>query len=219
VIEQIGAFLGAVGGILWLDANTIRALQSAPNGLTFALWILLLGTLSDVIGDSPLLFINRMSPGRFWVALAIELVLSLVRLAIWFVSFWVLVLVLNRSVSLTNIVLVVGIGYAPMLLSLFVVIPSVGPLIGRVLHAWTLVTILASMAVAVGASPWEIVAPGAVAVLLILAVRRWSDRVSVAVLSGISRRLVGVDVMQRTRAMDPKLVMATRASHTVGRAV
>ena len=46
-------------------------------------------------------------------------------------------------------------GYAPMLLSLFVVIPSVGPFIGRWLHAWTLVTILASMAVAVGAgSVW-----------------------------------------------------------------
>jgi len=217
VIEQIGAFFGIVGGILSLDANTIRAVQSAPNGLAVALWILLLGTLSDVVGDSPLLFINRMSPGRFWVALAIELVLSLVRLAIWFVSFWILLLVLHRSVSLSTIVLVVGIGYAPMLLSLFVVIPSVGPLVGRVLHAWTLVTILASMAVAVGASPWEVLAPGAVAVLLILAVRRWSDRVSVAVLSGISRRLVGVDVMQRTRAMDPPLVMAARDSRTASR--
>jgi hypothetical protein len=217
VIEQIGAFFGIVGGILTLDANTIRAVQSAPSGLTVALWILLLGTLSDVIGDSPLLFINRMSPGRFWVALAIELVLSLVRLAIWLVSFWILLLLFNRSVSLSSIVLVVGIGYAPMLLSLFVVIPSVGPFIGRWLHAWTLVTILASMAVAVGASPWEILAPGAVAVLLILAVRRWSDRVSVAVLSGISRRLVGVDVMQRTRAMDPLLVMAARDSRTASR--
>src|SRR5262249_27669105 len=159
-----------------------------------AIWILLLGTLSDVIGDSPLLFINRMRPGRFAAALGIEAVLSIVRDVIWLVSFWVLISLLRQGpVSFSEVVLIVGIGYAPMLLSFLVIIPSAGPLIGRVLQAWTLVAILASMAVAVNQSPWQLLASGIVVVLAIVLVRRWSDRVSVTLLGSISRSLVGVD--------------------------
>jgi hypothetical protein len=213
VVEQIGAFFEAVGGVLWLNADAIRAIQSAPGGLAIAIWILVLGTLADVVGDSPLLFINRMRPGRFAAALGIEAVLSIVRLVIWLVSFWVVMMVLSQgAVSLAQVVLVVGIGFAPMLLSFLVIIPSAGPLIGRILQAWTLVAILASMAVAVNQSSWPLLATGIVVVLAIVLVRRWSDRLSVTVLGRISRALVGVDVMQRTRAMDPLLAIAARNS-------
>jgi hypothetical protein len=206
----------AVDAILSLDPAAIHAVQTAPGALSVAIWILLLGTLSDVLGDSPLLFINRMRPGRFAAAVGIEAVLSVVRVAIWILSFWVLVNVLHLgSASLADVVLVVGLGYAPMLLSFLVLIPFLGPVIGRILHAWTLVTILASIAVATNSSPWQVLAPGLVAVLLILLVRRWSDRVSVAVLGGISRSAVGTDVMQRTRAMDPRLVMSRTTAQRV----
>src|SRR6516225_3628312 len=186
----------AVGAMLSLDPAAIHAVQTAPGALSVAIWILLLGTISDVLGDSPLLFINRMRPGRFAGAVGIEAVLSVVRVAIWILSFWILVNVLDlSSVSLADVVLVVGLGYAPMLFSVLVLIPFLGPVIGRVLHAWTLMTILASIAVAANSSPWQVLAPGLVAVLLILIVRRWSDRVSVAVLGGVSRSAVGTDVM------------------------
>jgi hypothetical protein len=199
----------AVGAMFSLDPNAIHAVQTAPGALSLAIWILLLGTVSDVLGDSPLLFIRKMRRGRFAAAVGIEAVLSVVRVAIWILSFWILVNVLQLgSVSLADVVLVVGLGYAPMLLSVLVLIPFLGPVIGRVLHAWTLVTILASIAVFANSSPWQVLAPGLVAVVLILIVRRWSDRVSVAVLGGISRSLVGTDVMQRTRAIDPRLVMS-----------
>jgi hypothetical protein len=213
VADQIAAFTSAVGSILSLDPNAIRQLQTAPYALSLAIWILLLGTLSDVLGDSPLLFVKKIRPSRFAAALAIEAALSILRLAIWFLSFWFLIDALHLgTVSLSNVVLVVGLGYAPMLLSFLVLIPYLGPVIGRILHAWTLVTILASIAVALNSSPWQVLAPGVVAVVLILLVRRFSDRVSVAVLGRISRRLVGADVMQRTRAMDPRLVMSGRSA-------
>jgi hypothetical protein len=211
MVDQISAFLAAVGGILHLDPVAIQTLQTAPYGLTVAIWILLLGTVSDVLGDSPLLFMNRMRPGRFFLALAIEAVLSIARLAIAILAFWILVLVLNLgNPSLERVVLILGLGYAPMLLSILVVIPSAGPLIGRILHAWTIVTILASLAVALNTSPWQVLGPCVIAILLILLARRWSDRVSVLVLGRVSRRLVGVDVMQRTRTLDPQLVMSGR---------
>src|SRR4029077_116206 len=150
-VQQLGAFFNAVGGVLWLDQEAIKALQSEPNGLSVALWILLLATVSDVIGNSPVLFFNRMRPGRLALAFGIETVLSLIRLAVWMLSLWVLLLLANRgAVNFESVVLVIGIGYAPMLLSFLVIIPTAGPFIGRVLDAWTLVTVTASVAVAVG---------------------------------------------------------------------
>jgi hypothetical protein len=210
VLDQIGA---AVGAMLSLDANAIAQVQASPNALSIAIWILLLGTLSDVIGDSPLLFLKKMRPSRFAAAMAIETGLSIVRAAIWILSFWALIaIVTSSSVSVAEVLLVVGLGYAPMLFSFFVLLPYLGPLIGRLLHAWTLVAILASMAVASNASGWQLLAPGLVAVLLILVVRRWSNRVTVSVLGRISQRMLGADVMQRTRAMDPRLAMLGRSN-------
>jgi hypothetical protein len=202
---QIGAFFDIVGGILSLDPAVILGVQTAPDGLRLAILILLLATVSDVVGDSPVLFINRMPPGRLLAAMGVETVLSLVRLAIWLCGIAILAL---GGLTLANVVLVVGIGYAPMLLSFLVVIPTVGPFLKRVIIAWTLVTITASIAVASNSSPWQVLAAPVVATLVILVVYRSSDRVSVALLGGLSRRFVGVDVMQRTRAMDPMLVLA-----------
>jgi hypothetical protein len=110
--------------------------------------------------------------------------------------------------TLANVVLVVGIGYAPMLWSFLVVIPTVGPLIRRILIAWTLVTLTASIAVASNSSPWQVLTAPVVAALVMLAVYRWIDRLSVAMLGGTSLRFFHVDLMQRTRAMDPLLVLA-----------
>ena len=206
---SIAAFFDTVGGILSLDPDVILRVQTAPNGLAVAIVIMLLATVSDVLGDSPILFMNRMPPGRLVAAMGIETVLSLVRLAIWMGGVALLALAVNHgNLTLANVVLVVGIGYAPMLLSFLVVIPTVGPFLRRLLIAWTLVTITASIAVASSASPWQVLAAPAVATLVILVVYRFSDRISVLLLGGLSRRFVGVDVMQRTRAMDPLLVLA-----------
>ena len=209
VFSQVAAFFDAVSGILSLDSAVILGLQTAPNGLTVSIAILVLATVSDVVGNSPVLFIRKMPPGRLVATMAVETVLSLARLAIWMCSFGILVFAMNQgSVNLANVVLVIGIGYAPMLWSFLVVIPTIGPLIRRVLVAWTLVTITASLAVASSSTPWDVVVGPGVAALVILVVHRSSNRVSVALLGRVSRRLTGVDLMARTRAMDPLLVMA-----------
>jgi hypothetical protein len=213
VLSQIAAFFDVVGGILSLDPNVILGVQTSPSGLTLAVVILLLATVSDVVGNSPVLFFNKMSPGRLAAAMGIETVFSLLRLTIWMVISALLFLVVNQvRLTLANVVLVVGIGYAPMLWSFLVVIPTIGPFIRRILVAWTLVTLTASIAVASNSSPWQALTAPAVAALVLLGVYRWIDRFSVMVLGRASLRLFAVDLMQRTRAMDPLLVLADSPS-------
>jgi len=217
VLTQIAAFFETVGGILSLDPSVILWVQTSPNGLTVAIVILLLVTVSDVVGNSPVLFFNKMSPGRVAAAMGIETVLSLVRLAIWMLITVLLFFVVNQvRLSMANVVVVVGIGYAPMLWSFLVVIPTVGPFVRRILVAWTLVTLTASIAVASNSSPWQALTAPLVAAAVILAVYRWTNRFSVAVLGRASRQFFGVDLMQRTRAMDPLLVLADSRAATQG---
>ncbi len=82
VFAQISAFFAAVGGILSLDPTAIRAVQTSPIGLVFAAVILVLATVSDVVGNSPVLFVRRIRPGRLAAALGVETILSLLRLCI-----------------------------------------------------------------------------------------------------------------------------------------
>jgi hypothetical protein len=210
MFESIGAFFDAVGGILSLDPSAISEIQSSPAGLSTAVWILILATLSDTLGNSPLLFISRMRPGRLFAALGIEAVLALIRVAIWLGSFAFLVFVLNRgTVPPKDVLLVIGLGYAPMLFSILVVIPTFGPFIGRLLIAWTLVTMTASIAVANNLSPQAALTAPVVAVIALVVVRRVSDRLALNVLGRFSHWIAGVDLLQRSRALDPLTVLAS----------
>ena len=211
MFDTISSFFQVVGGILWLDTEVIQSILASPSGLSVAITILALATLSDVVGNSPVLFFKKMRPGRLALAMAIEAVLSIIRLGVWLLCVWILLSLLNRhSLDLRTVVLVIGIGYAPMLWSFLIVIPSAGPLIGRILVAWTLVTMTASIALASTSSPANVVAGPVVAALVLLVIYRVSDRATAFVLGGLSRRFSGVDVMQRTRAMDPLTVAAAR---------
>jgi hypothetical protein len=110
--------------------------------------------------------------------------------------------------------LIVGIGYAPMLLSVLVVIPTLGPFIAKLLHTWTLVAITASIVVAGDLSPRAALGTSVLAWLAILVLSRTSDPLVIGLLGRLSRRVLGVDVMQRTREID---LLGRSPSRTAGR--
>jgi hypothetical protein len=203
MLGTIGAFGGLVGGILTLDLGVIRSIQASPNGLGVAVAIVLLACLSDAVGNSPLLFIRRMTPTRLAISLLVATLLAAVRLSVWAVSFALVVsLVERRLLDPTRVASIVGLGYAPMLLSVLVVIPTLGPFIAKVLHAWVLVAITASIAVAGELTAREALGASLLAWVVILLLSRTSDPLVVGLLSRLSKRLLGADVMQRTRDLD-----------------
>jgi hypothetical protein len=203
VIDAIGEFLGLVGGVFILDLGTIRGIQASPSGLGMAITTVLLSCASDAVGSSPLLFIRRMSPRHILISLVVAILLAVVRLAVWTISFALIASLIERHlVPLPRVMLIVGIGYAPMLLSALVVTPTLGPLIAKLLHAWTLVAIAASIIAAGDLTPQAALSTSVLAWLAILMLSRTSDPLVVRILGGLSRRLLGIDVMQRTREID-----------------
>lgn len=143
-MDTIERFLGLVVGVLTFHLGTIRGLQAASDGLGVAVAIMLLGCVSNALGDSPLLFIRRMAPRQVAITLAIATLFAMVRLAVWAGTFGLAASVVERHlIALPRVLLVVGIGYAPMLLSVLIVLPTLGPFLARVLHLWVLLTVTA----------------------------------------------------------------------------
>ena len=89
-------------------------------------------------------------------------------------SVWVIVGLFGvERPSLLSAVKVIGLAYAPLLLGFLVFLPTVGPLVARVLRLWTLLAVVVSTSVAFGLAPWA----AAVAAALGFLARGWLLRV------------------------------------------
>jgi hypothetical protein len=136
-----------IGGALRLDADAYRALLASPHALRLSAAVLVLVGLSWTLGHSAVLFFNRVPPGRFLgtvVALAFSFVLGVL---IWTTLVWLIAVVLLRvrDVPITTAVPIAAFGYAPVVLSVFVLIPYAGLGLETVLNTWALLAMLVAV--------------------------------------------------------------------------
>jgi hypothetical protein len=193
-----GQFLDLVGGILRLDPEAMRAVAQSPDGLRVALAIVLLGSFSDAVGNSPILFLRGVGGARFVVCLLVDTLLSVVRVGVWIVSLTVLVNVLPRAnISLADAALVVGLGLAPMLFSFLGLLPLLGPGLLRVLHAWSVVCTVVALGAIFDLPVGSAIVAAAAGWVLALVVGHTVDRLLVRGFGGLTRRLLGVDLALR----------------------
>lgn len=138
---------------LTLDTHALTALLSQPNAGLLTLCVVLLAGISKLAGDSVPLFINRVSPRRFALALLGGGVTFAVELALWALSIWVILSVLLRAdESLTRTWLVVAAASAPWVFGLLVFAPYFGGLFGWVLRIWSWLIVLVLLRDAFGLS-------------------------------------------------------------------
>jgi hypothetical protein len=200
---SFGQLLQLLGGVIRLDPDAIRTVAQSPAGLSVAVAILLLSSLSDAVGNSPLLFLSGIGGVRFAVCLLLDTLLSLLRVAIWIVSLAVLTNLLPRAdISLAEATLIVGLGLAPMLLSFLALLPLLGPVLLRLLHAWVFVTTIVVLRTLYGLPLGSALAVTAVGWLAVLAVGHTVDRAVVRGFGRLTLRLLGVDLLLRFDRVD-----------------
>src|ERR1700759_4451458 len=113
-----------VGGALRLDRSAFDAIEQSSQGLRDAFILLVLAGASLTLGQSVVLFLNRVSAPRFALALVLgglELVLEAL---IWISSVWVVVGLLGVSrPHLVETLDVMGLAYAPFLFGVLMFLP------------------------------------------------------------------------------------------------
>ena len=89
-----------------------------------------------------------------------------------------------------------------MLLSFLALLPLLGPVLLRLLHAWVFVTVIVALRTLVGLALGPALAVAVVGWLAVLVVGHTVDRVVVRGFGWLTRRLLGVDLLLRFDRID-----------------
>jgi len=140
--------LELIAAALRLDAHGFRALiESEASGLRVGLLVVYLAGLSSSLAQSVALFSTRVSPRRFAATLGVQALLFVGAFLVWALSLWWLAEVaFGAPRPLASVIAVVGLAYAPQLLSLLTLAPYLGTPLQTLLSIWTLLATLVAAA-------------------------------------------------------------------------
>ncbi len=159
-LAVVGGFLTAlwdvVVGVLKLDPEVFSAVINFQSGWTIALAILFLAGLSDMLGQSVVLFANRVTPRRFLVSLFISGLVLVFSALVWAVSIWLVVIfIFGLQGRLSRIMILVALSYAPLLLSFLSLLPYLGNTIYQAVRVWSLLALVVGVKAIAGALFWQ----------------------------------------------------------------
>lgn len=132
-----------LGEVFVLNSEAFQAAATLSGGMTLAIWVVLLSGLSLAVGQSIILFINQVQPVRFILSLLINAILYLFEFLFLVLSTWLVCLLPGSvQVSLTTLIIVLGLSYAPLLFSFLGALPYFGLPLLRALSIWHLLAMV-----------------------------------------------------------------------------
>lgn len=142
----VAEFIDSVGRALWgvwtLNVDGVRWLADDPNASWVAVTIAILAGASTLLGNSVVLFLNRVRGTRFALSLLFNglgfvVLYATQALIIALVGY----LMTGRQLDLGVSTWAVLLATAPLVFGFFELIPYLGPGIARLLQAWGLVAL------------------------------------------------------------------------------
>lgn len=151
--------LEVVGGALLLQSSAFRDVEGSAPIAGLGLWIALLAGLSQAIGQGFVLFVNRVQPLRFSLALLVEAVLFLLGFLFWALSTW-LVALLVFQVPAEPLVLIraLGVAHAPQLFAFLGALPYLGVPLLTALSLWTALAFVVGLVDVLELPAWDVFA-------------------------------------------------------------
>jgi len=175
-------FFSLVGTALSLNRAELAVAATLPGAVGTALLIAFLAGVSLMLGQSVILFANRVSRKRFVVCLAVAGLVYVAGLVVWGVTIWLAARYIFRlDIPTGTIAFAVSVGQAPLLFSFFSLIPYLGSSIQRILNWYALLVVVAALSAVLDVRVWEAAAIAATGWLI----RAGCDRL-------LSRPLAGV---------------------------
>ncbi|HEY9638978.1 MAG TPA: hypothetical protein V6C57_00760 [Coleofasciculaceae cyanobacterium] len=144
--EWLNQFGDLIGGSFSLSQDAFQAIIRLPAGQTIALLVVLIAGLSLSIGQSIILFTNRVKPVRFIFSLLLNAILFVfgflfLVLSTWLTGWWPGFV----KISWHELVTSLGLSYAPLLFSFLGALPYAGVPILNGLSVWHLLSMVAGV--------------------------------------------------------------------------
>ncbi len=149
-------FWQLVGDALSISPALFPNLADATYGPWIALLVLLLAALSEGIGQSIVLFANRVKPFNFVLSLITSALIFAITYLFWVASIWLVVeLVFKINIPVYGLAFALALCYAPKMLGFLAALPYFGMPISAVLSIWTLLSILLGLRNTTGLTLWR----------------------------------------------------------------
>lgn len=156
LVDFIETVWQLITGVLRLDPDAYRTILAAPNGWKLALAVLLVASLSYTVGQSVILFANRVNRRHFIFALAISTLSLAISVLFWAGSIWLSAAVLSDiRQSFEQILTAVAISFAPLLFGFLILLPYLGNIAFVVLRIWVFLAIIVGVSVTFQFGFWE----------------------------------------------------------------
>ncbi|MEJ5247590.1 MAG: hypothetical protein WHS90_07470 [Caldilinea sp.] len=191
-------FLETLRLSLRLDPSIYGLLRDKTQGVYYAALIVLLAGLSESLGQSVALLLNRVRPRRFVLALSITTVSNVFGYLLWSLTIWsVGILLTQKEQDFREVAVVVGLAYAPQIFAFFELTPYLGNLIWGVLSLWSMLAIVVALHYGLGLEPWQALLVSALGWVVMQALRRTVGWPILRLLSWLQHRAAGVPLTAR----------------------
>lgn len=166
-----------VGHALTLDRQAFELLDQGAAGLRLSLAVAFVAGVSAALGQSVVLFANRVAPRRFVLSLLLSgAVFTLVYL-FWSTSLWLIaVYVFHHPRPYLNALRTVGLAYSPQLFGFLVMTPYFGSFLAALLSVWNLLAIVVATRAVFHVSTLEAMASAALGWVLLQLLQRTIGR-------------------------------------------
>jgi hypothetical protein len=199
--DYILTLLRLVTGALTLDPVVFQAAFDYQGPLTFLpFWIVFVAGLSRTLGQSSVLFANRVKPGRFAVSLILGALEFLLQVILLIVVVWAMVNLLGEKPwSFYDIARAVSLTSAPYWLAILILIPTAGPHIERLLKLYVLLVLIACIQTVFDLTFFGAVLGGVVAGLISQGLTTLLGRALSPLAAWITKTLFGPEALTSTR--------------------
>jgi hypothetical protein len=172
-MEALSAVAQAIRQAMKLNPAVFVDIAQSTNGLYLALTVVALAGISETIGQSLILFVNRLRPRRFVPAVLIGVISYIIGYLLWTTSVFIVVrYIFQVPAAWVTIASVVGLAYAPQVLAFFELTPYFGNAFGILLSLWTMVAVIVAIVAGLGLPLSQAVFAASLGWLLLQVVRR-----------------------------------------------
>lgn len=177
---------------------------SGPRANAALALVVVLAGISEALGHSVVLFINRVRPRRFGAALLSSALLFVLNYLFWALSVYLLLryaLAVEPTPQWGQVLRLVALAYTPRLLAFLVFTPLLGPSIGVLLSIWSLLILQTGVESRYALTALQALGATGGGWLLTQLTRRTLGYPLVALARSLTRRAAGSDLELRPETL------------------
>jgi len=143
IFQYFDALFTGIGYALALDPQLYAYVSANSNSSWLVMGVVFLAGASMLLGQSVVLFVNRVRRGRFALSIALNGVLFVISYVIWGAAIGLIgSLLFADKLEILSLMRMVGLSTAPLIFGFFILIPWMGPFIGKLLNIWSFLILL-----------------------------------------------------------------------------